>query len=161
MPVHHPMMKRALNVVAAMCVVVVSLPAQELDQLEFMSGCWRGEYSPGRFIEEFYSTPSANLMVGTTRYLAGDVTRQFEFSRITRDETGIVLLPFPGGTPSEHAFRLTSISEGRVVFEAPEHDYPKRIIYHTRDDGWRVARIDGGEGDEGMEWPMQRVSCDP
>ena len=154
-------MRNAIFVVAAACLLPVGTSGQELEELSFMSGCWRGEYSPGRFIEEFYSTPSSNLMVGTTRYLAGDVTRQFEFSRITKDEAGIQLLPFPGGSPSEHAFRLTSLSEGRAVFEAPEHDYPKRIIYFTRDDGWRVARIDGGEGDEGMEWPMQRVSCDP
>ena len=50
-----------------------------------MSGCWEGAFAssdgPG-VIEEHYTTPSAKLMLGTTRYLAGGEATFFELSRI-------------------------------------------------------------------------------
>jgi hypothetical protein len=94
--------------------------------------------------------------------MRGNRAVQHEFSRITTDSLGITLLPFPGGKPSEHAFRLTSIESGRALFEAPEHDFPKRIRYSKGADGSLTARIDGGEGDSRVqEWRMRQVSCQP
>lgn len=135
-------------------------PQATLQDLAFMAGCWRGEFGNGGVLEEFYSGPSDNLIVGTSRFLRGGSAVQFEFSRITRDSTGITLLPFPGGRASEHAFRLTAIAPGRAMFEAPDHDFPKRIRYTAGDGGFLTARIDGGEGDERVqEWRMQRAAC--
>ena len=46
------------------------------------------------------------------------------------------------------------------IFEAPEHDYPKRILYRANADGSRTARIDGGAQDDGgQEWRFLRVAC--
>lgn len=134
--------------------------APSLSGLAFMSGCWRGDFGGGSAIEEFYTTPSENVMLGLSRFMRGGRTVQHEFSRITADSTGIFLLPFPGGSPSEHAFRLTRLEDGQAVFEAPEHDFPKRIIYRRNADGSNTARIDGGEGsDRAQEWPMRSVAC--
>lgn len=133
-----------------------------LNDLAFMAGCWRGDFANGAALEEFYTQPSANLMLGLSRFMRGQRAVQHEFSRITVDSTGIALLPFPGGKPSEHAFRLTSIDSGRAMFEAPEHDFPKRIRYAKGADGSLTARIDGGEGDSRVqEWRMRPVSCQP
>jgi hypothetical protein len=112
-------------------------------------------------MEELYTAPSANLMLGTTRYIRGGASFQYEFTRIVRDSAGIVMTPYPGGEPSTHDFRLTSLEASVAVFEAPEHDYPKRIIYRADADGTRTARIDGGPDDTGgMEWVFRRASCD-
>lgn len=133
-----------------------------LDDLAFMAGCWRGEFSEGAALEEFYSTPSENLIVGTSRFLRGGRAVQFEFSRITADSAGIVLLPFPGGRPSEHPFALTSLDGESATFEAPEHDFPKRILYSRGADGTLTARIDGGSDDSRAQvWRMQPVACRP
>ena len=135
-------------------------PRATLDDLAFMAGCWRGDLGNGAALEEFYSSPSANLIVGTSRYLRGDRAVQFEFSRITADSSGITLLPFPGGRPSEHAFRLTAIDAGSALFEAPEHDFPRRIRYALEGDGSLTARIDGGADDaRAQEWRMRPVAC--
>ena len=132
-----------------------------LDELAFMAGCWRGPAGGTTVIEEYYSTPSNNLMVGTTRYLRDGRTVMFEFTQITADSTGIFLLPYPRGRPSEDAFRLTVLQSGRAVFEAPEHDFPKRIIYRSESADVRIARIDGGAGStQVQEWRMERVSCE-
>jgi len=136
-------------------------PPPPLTDLAFMTGCWRAPLSRGGVMEELYTAPSANLMLGTTRYIRGGASFQYEFTRIVRDSAGIVMTPYPGGEPSTHDFRLTSLEASVAVFEAPEHDYPKRIIYRADADGTRTARIDGGPDDTGgMEWVFRRASCD-
>lgn len=135
-------------------------PGPTLADLAFLAGCWRGELAGGGELEEFYTSPSDNLILGISRYLRGGRAVQFEFTRIAVDSTGIALLPYPGGRPSEHRFRLTAVEPGRVTFEAPEHDFPKRIRYMRGTDGTLTGRIDGGEGDtRSQEWRMEAVPC--
>ncbi|HEU4390653.1 MAG TPA: DUF6265 family protein, partial [Blastocatellia bacterium] len=84
----------------------------------------------------------------------------YEFTRVEKTASGILMTPYPGGRPSEHSFRLTSLKNGEAIFEAPEHDYPKRIIYRANADGTRTARIDGGPDDKkGKEWLMSAMPC--
>jgi hypothetical protein len=55
---------------------------------------------------------------------------------------------------------LVALTSGEAVFTAPEHDYPKRIIYRTNGDAGRTARIDGGTDDPNpREWVLTRVPC--
>ena len=111
-------------------------------------------------MEEFYTAPSHNLILGTTRYLRDGAAVQYEFTRIEHRNGEIVMTPYPGGKPSEDGFTLTTMSESEAVFEAPEHDYPKRIIYRANPDGTRTARIDGGKDDPGgSEWILAAVPC--
>lgn len=131
-----------------------------LESLTFMSGCWRGDSEGGSVIEETYTSPSDNIMLGTTRYLRNGTTVMFEFTLITRDSSGIELLPYPRGRASEDGFRLTSVERGEAIFAAPEHDFPKRIIYRRMAADTIRARIDGGaDSDQASEWQLHRVSC--
>lgn len=152
----------APGIAAAQAPTNVLPPDATLADLAFMAGCWRGDFAGGAALEEVYTTPSENLILGLSRFLRGGRAVQFEFSRITADSTGITLLPFPGGEPSEHAFRLTSLQAASATFEAPEHDFPKRIRYARAEDGALTARIDGGTDDsQAQEWRMRPVSCAP
>lgn len=145
---------------AATSVAAQSNPTPTLRDLAFMAGCWRGDFDDGTSLEEFYTMPSDNLILGTSRFMRGTHAVQFEFSRITADSMGIVLLPAPNGRPSEHAFRLTTLTEHSALFEAPEHDFPRRIRYTIDDGGTLTARIDGGDGDTRVqEWAMRPVPC--
>lgn len=138
-------------------------PDGPLAGLAFMAGCWEGSFEasagPG-VIEEHYTAPSTNLMLGTTRYLRDGAAVMFEFTRIAPDSAGVVVLtPYPRGVPSEHGFRATSIEPGRAVFEAPEHDFPKRIAYTVEGAGL-VARIDDGTDDgPSSTWELQPSDC--
>ncbi len=134
-----------------------------LEDLAFLRGCWEGRFESRRgpgTIEEYYTSPTSNVILGTTRFIFEGRTVDFEFSLIFADSTGIGLRPHPSGQASPDDFRLTSLDGWRAVFESPEHDYPKRIIYWTEADGTRVARIDGGAEDpSGREWRMKAVPC--
>ena len=151
---------RALFPLFALLVLASPGESQSLDDLAFLSGCWEGPLSRGGAIEEFYSAPSDNLIVGTTRYLRDGHTVMFEFSSIVHDSTGIVLWPYPRGNKSADGFRLTTVDGHGAIFEAPEHDFPKRISYLIESPDVRIARIDDGiDGGQATEWRMERVAC--
>lgn len=149
------------SVVLTIAPVLAQPEALELEALSFLAGCWRGTYAGGAgVIEEFYTAPSKNLMLGTTRYLREGRAAQYEFTRIEKTDAGIVMTPYPGGKPSQHTFRLTSLRGGEAIFEAPEHDFPKRIVYRKNADGTRTARVDGGAGSaKAQEWRMSAFAC--
>jgi hypothetical protein len=135
--------------------------------LGFMSGCWNGSFQARDgegVIEEHYTSPSENLILGTTRYLLDGRAVQFELTTLRTGEDGVItMLPYPGGSPSPDGFQLTRVIRTgealEAVFEAPEHDFPKRVIYRREGDRL-VARIDGGEGsDQAQTWEMRPVGC--
>jgi Domain of unknown function (DUF6265) len=148
---------------ALLATAAASARAQEPEAIErvgFMVGCWRGNFL-SRTIEERYTPAWGGLILGTTRYLQGDRATNFEFSHIAAEGSTVVLTPYPGGERSEHPFRLSSGESGNAVFEAPEHDFPKRVLYEAAPGDSLIARVDGGEGsDDWMEWRMGRIDCD-
>ncbi|HLS47992.1 MAG TPA: hypothetical protein VK012_05695 [Gemmatimonadales bacterium] len=55
---------------------------------------------------------------------------------------------------------MTQSGPDSALFEAPEHDFPRRIRYTRGTDGALTALIDGGEGsDRVQEWRMKPMSC--
>lgn len=134
--------------------------AASLADLSFMSGCWRGSFGDGGTIEEHYSLPSTNMMIGMTRYTRGGRVVDFEFTRIQQDSGKIVIVPHPKGVRSV-PFVLRELRDRRAVWENLEHDFPQRIIYRASPEGGLVARIEGktSKGDEHQEWTMARAEC--
>jgi hypothetical protein len=127
--------------------------------LGLLSGCWRSGEGASYF-EEIFTEPLPNMILGLSRFVRDGRGAQFELTSVLQTEDGVVMLPYPSGRPSEHGFLLTSLSATEAIFEAPEHDYPKRILYRSHEDGTRSARIDGGADDDGgQEWRFQRVAC--
>lgn len=146
---------------AGLSCMVRPATSHELSGLAFLSGCWIGLAGQDGTIQEFYTMPTANIMLGTTIYLREGKATGYEFTRIEKTQNGVVMMPYPNGKASEHPFVLTDLGPGRAVFEAPEHDYPKRILYSSPSDGVRIAQIDGGADDpEPTIWRMQRAVCD-
>jgi hypothetical protein len=133
----------------------------QLSDLGFMAGCWRGLMPSGTTIEEFYTTPSSNLIVGTTRYIRNGRTVEFEFTRIDQTDSGVVITPHPKGVRSV-SFAPKTIDRSRAVWENASHDFPQRILYTRVADDTLVARIEGRtrSGDRGIEWRMARAVCE-
>jgi hypothetical protein len=131
---------------------VASQDGASMAGLAFLAGTWCGDAdASGTVIEEQYTTPSANLVLGTTRYLRGGATVTFELTRIEADGDSIVLYPMPRGRPSV-GFRLVRLRADTAVFENLAHDFPIRILYR-REGSALIARIEGTDGD-GAEWRM-------
>lgn len=136
-----------------------------LHALTFMTGCWRGQFGGGQAgpgtIEEYYSTPTSNMIIGVTRFVRGGRTVDFEFTRIMASDSGVTLMPQPRGRPPT-PFRMTSSDSMSAVWENPAHDFPQKISYRRISTDSIVAAIEGpGEGGrtQRMEWRMGKVRC--
>lgn len=135
--------------------------AQErsLDDLSFLSGCWRGKLSgQDGTIEERYSQPAGGLILGTSQTLVGGRTAFFEFIKIEHSAEGIVMTPAPRGKLSV-PFKMVRLEGKKAVFENLEHDFPKRIIYQLRGDGSLAASIEGEKPEQTQEFVMSPTSC--
>jgi hypothetical protein len=94
-------------------------------------------------------------MMGVSRTVAGDKTVEFEYLRIEQRDDGIYYVAHPKARCPGTDFKLTRASATEAVFENPQHDFPKRIIYRKTDDGL-TASIDAGEGSKGMSFVYKR-----
>jgi hypothetical protein len=120
--------------------------------LAWMAGSWTGE-SRGIQMEEHWTAPKGNSMIGIHRDVGKGRTMLFEFLRIEQQGDQIVYLSMPNGRSPATPFALKEISGRRVVFENPKHDFPQRIIYWKDGNDLR-ARIEGTMNGKaaGDEW---------
>lgn len=124
-----------------MLLTLFLLTTADLSYCAFMAGSWGGTQN-GTLSEEHWTAPAGGIMLGMHRDIKGDRS-SFEFMRIEQRGEDLVLVAQPrGGTATE--FTYTGGDSQMVVFENPEHDYPKRITYLLDSDGNLVAKIDGG-----------------
>lgn len=112
-----------------------------LDSLAWIAGAWAGT-AGGVEMEEHWTAPKGNSMIGLHRDVAKGRTVGFEFLRIEQQPAGIVYLSMPNGRSPATPFPLKEVSGTRVVFENPAHDFPQRIIY-WKDGSDLCARIEG------------------
>jgi hypothetical protein len=122
-------------------------------ELAWIGGAWRAT-APRATVEERWTPPAANAMLGLSRTLQDGRMTAFEFLRIVEREDGIFYVAQPGGRPPTE-FKLTAY-DGRVaLFENPQHDYPRRIAYRRNDDGTLGATIDAGPGSEATTFTFE------
>ncbi|HWI17352.1 MAG TPA: DUF6265 family protein [Vicinamibacterales bacterium] len=112
-----------------------------LNDLSWLAGSWSG-VSRGIEMEEHWTAPKGNSMIGVHRDVGKGRTLLFEFLRIEQQGDQIVYLSMPNGRSPATAFPLKEVSGTRVVFENPAHDFPQRIIYWMDGADLR-ARIEG------------------
>lgn len=144
--------------IALLLAVLLLAPTvgSDVEELAWMSGCWKmdGENSDS-FILESWGKPYG-MMVGTSQMVRSGKTRSFEFLRIEKRKEGIFYVAKPSSANSETSFKLTSQSENQVVFENPEHDFPKRISY-TREGEVMTANVSAGK--KGFTLKYKNVVC--
>ena len=85
-----------------------------LQDLGWLAGDWQLT-AGGQCIEETWTAPSNNLLVGMSRTVVGGRTTSFEFVRIEARTDGIFYVAQPGGKPPVD-FKLASESGAELVF---------------------------------------------
>jgi hypothetical protein len=151
-----------LSVLALPAAASSPTPPGPLEPLRFLAGCWQGTAGRGKVIEEHYTRPSANLILGMTRYTREGVATGYEFSTIAWEDSTIVLTPHPSGQKPV-PFRLIKLDRSSAVWENPAHDFPTRIAYRRLAGDTLVARIEGtgaGGATSSEEWRMARARCE-
>lgn len=146
---------RTLLLLAALATAPLA-QAHTIDELDWMKGCWRTEVE-GQEITEVWTAPPAPVMLGTA------ITRRdgavfWEQMRIEERDGALALIAMPGGAAPVR-FEMTEMGDNHIVFENPNHDYPRRIVY-TRMDRMLTARVDSGLPHVlGEAFAYRRISC--
>jgi hypothetical protein len=160
------MMRRSLLPWIVLSGITLSLAAAppgkqkvSVQRLSWLAGCWEGIQGERR-IDEQWMKPAGGTMLGMSRAVAGDKTRDFEYTQILEREGQLVMVARPSGQP-EASFSSIEITDSKVVFENKSHDFPQRIIYRRNPDGSLAARIEGEQGGtlRGIDYPMRRTKC--
>ena len=147
-----------LKLILASLILLTTISTENptLADLSWISGDWQTAPGARRQIEEHWTTVAGGSMMGMSRTVAGDKTVEFEYLRIEQRAEGIFYVAHPQARCPGTDFKLTSASATEAIFENPQHDFPKRIIYRKTDDGL-TASIDAGEGSKGMSFVYKRM----
>jgi hypothetical protein len=149
------------NVLVILVTVLLTLNAASqtpaLGDLAWIDGAC--ETAPGgkRQIEEHWTTAAGATMMGMSRTVAGEKTVEFEYLRIEQRADGIYYVAHPKARCPGTDFKLTRASANEAVFENPQHDFPKRIIYRKGADDSLTASVDGGEGTKAISYAYRRM----
>jgi hypothetical protein len=135
-------------------------PRPTLQDLAWIAGHWRIEQGD-RLVDEQWMQPAAGLMMGMARNIQAGKVREYEFTLLRQEPNGDIFYVASPSKQAETSFKLTSLSGGTAVFENPEHDFPKKIVYARQADGSLLAAIEG-PGRDGkprrVEYPFKRVT---
>ena len=151
-----------LAIVLLTAVAHAQAPAAKptLQDFAWLAGHWRIEQAD-RIIDEHWMVPAGNLMMGMARNVQAGKVREYEFTLLRQEPNGDILYVANPAKQSEATFKLTSLRDGEAVFENPEHDFPKKIVYARQADGSLLAWIEG-PGRDGkprrVEYPFKRVT---
>ena len=126
--------------------------------LAWIAGDWQTDPSGRAVSEEHWTRPAGGSMIGVSRTLVGDRTVSFEFLRIEVRGESIFYVASPKGRCPATDFKLTRVSGQEAVFENPEHDFPKRIIYRKSSEGGLSAIVDGGEGTKSEKFDFKAMA---
>jgi hypothetical protein len=118
-------------------------PGWKITDLAWLSGSWATVQGKTQ-IEEHWTKPAADSMLGMGRTISGGKTVFFEYLRIEARADGIYYFAHPKARPGTD-FKLTRLSANEALFENPAHDNPKKILYRKNPDGSLTARVEGDE----------------
>jgi hypothetical protein len=134
-------------------------PSTAIADLAWIAGDWQTAAGGRSQVEEHWTQPAGRTMIGMGRTIAGGKTTEFEYLRLEQRADAIYYVAHPKARSPGTDFKLTRVSAQEAVFENPQHDFPKRIIYRKNVDGSLTASIDGGEGTRSIAFaylPMKK-----
>jgi hypothetical protein len=147
----------ALVVLFALFMNNASTQTPALADLAWIVGGWQSAPGGRRQSEEHWTQAAGASMMGMSRTVAGDKTVEFEYLRIEQRADGIDYVAHPKARCPGTDFKLTRASATEAVFENPQHDFPKRIIYRKGADDLMTASVDGGEGTKAITYAYRRM----
>src|ERR1041384_8190585 len=143
--------------IIATILLLVTTTTSTLADISWISGDWQTAPGARAQIEEHWTQAAGASMFGMSRTVAGEKTIEFEYLCIEQRADGIYYVAHPNARCPGTDFKLTRASATEAVFENPQHDFPKRIIYRKGESHSLTASIDGGEGTKARSFAYQRM----
>jgi hypothetical protein len=122
--------------------------APKLADASWLTGVWKNEPGERMTFEEHWTSTAAGSMMGMFRLLSGEKVVVYEFLLIEQEEDGAFMrlrhyqskLADVDAAPIR--CRLVEASAEKLVFENPDNDKPKRIIYALKADQQLVVTVE-------------------
>jgi hypothetical protein len=154
-------MRTCLLVVASLVCAAPTGLAQSarIDSAAWLRGCWQMTMGD-RVTEEQWMAPAAKTMLGVSRTVRGSSLVEYEFVVLREQGERLEYHAQPAGQPAA-SFLSREVTDARLVFENPEHDFPRRIGYERQGPDSLLAWIEGPSGGQTRrrEFPYRRTSC--
>jgi Domain of unknown function (DUF6265) len=151
-------MKLTVLAVALAVAGGVTAGTAGIERIAWLQGCWELA-STELTVEEQWMAPRGGSMIGVSRTVRGGSTLEYELAVIRERGDRLVYIAHPSGQPTAE-FTEAAISEGRIVFENLEHDFPQRIGYE-RQGAALEAYIEGTKAGQQrrIAFPYRRTTC--
>jgi hypothetical protein len=133
----------------------------KLENIAWLSGCWKGAENPRHSTFEHWTKPVGNMLLGMGTTVTNGKVSAYEYMRIEARDDGNLVFTAKPHNQSEATFTLTSSDADNLIFENPEHDFPQRVIYRRGKDDSLEARIDGVKDGHRRAalFPMAKTAC--
>lgn len=151
---------RAHLFVPVLVVLAAPAAAQDFGKLGFMAGCWQGQTGKDQFVEENWTPPAENLMLGVARTLTGKRATSWEFTVIEKTDAGVLFVSMPSHQPTD-TFRLKVLASEVASFERGGSEFPGVIMYRLTGDKAIIIRLEAPPGisEPSIEIRMNPVRC--
>ena len=135
-------MVRTLFFLTALLAGSAALPAQvtDLHSVAWLSGDWQS-VTPNNLVEERWTAPAGNMMVGLSHASRDGKTRSFEYLRLELRGSDIFYIASPNAKKVAE-FKLVEATADHLVFEGGD-DHVQRVSYRREGPDRITARIDG------------------
>lgn len=120
--------------------LISSCSKTKVDDFKWLIGVYERNYNETIQIESW--NQKQDTLFGKAIFVTHNDSVVMETMRIQKNENGIWV--YIADVPSNEfpvAFELKSISNSRIVFENPYHDFPQTIVYEQRNDSLFAAII--------------------
>lgn len=134
--------------------------AQDFGKFGFMAGCWQGQTGKDELVEENWTPPAENLMLGVARTLTRKQATSWEFTAIERTDSGTIFISMVKGQPPD-TFRLKVLAAEVASFERGGSEFPGVIMYRLTSDKTIIIRLEppAGLSQPSVEIRMLPVKC--
>lgn len=133
---------------------------QQIEKAGWLLGTWENKTSRGSLFET-WRKKSENEFFGKSYRVNEQDTVVFEQIQLLQNADGMFYIPTVRDQNDGRAivFKLTSITNDRMVFENPEHDFPQVISYTMVSADSLVAETSGNRNGKlsSRSFPMKRV----
>jgi hypothetical protein len=123
----------------------------ELEKADWFLGRWENKTPEGTFSEE-WKIENDSLYIGKSYFINNNDTLFAETVRLEQRKNDLFyIVSIPNQNEDQPvAFKLTSSTIDYLVFENPEHDFPKKITYKLVTKDSLYAEISGDGKSQGF-----------
>jgi Domain of unknown function (DUF6265) len=150
-----------LSLAAVACGSASAQTCNSLQAVEWLVGEWQGARGESRLLERWQKVSSQTLEGEGTTTRAGKVI-EAETLRLVAMQERVFYVAKAAQNELPVAFVLTQCLARQLVFENPQHDFPKKLEYQLTDaDTLTVHVSDGAQQGFTLTFTRQRTIAGP